>query len=148
MGKEAVDDAKSGAYDSGVYDKEEFHQKTQDNINEFKEYIASHDVSKQLLENEILIGNYRFIRDDASANWTISQVSQVNTLEVWSWLSRSKWNGRVAIHSNAGVNFLKVLRYDSIIDFVLVAWLVGWLVYYIQQLIIRENSYVIIKDWG
>lgn len=111
--KEAVDDAKSG-----VYDKEQFHQKTQDNINEFKDYIASHDMSRQLLENEILIGNYRFIRDDASENWTISQVSQFNSFEVWSWLSRRKWNARVGIHYKAGVNFLKVLRYDSITDFV------------------------------
>merc|ERR1712080_2635 len=76
-------------------------------------------------ETEILIGNYRFVRDGTSSNWTISQISQVNTFEAWPWLSRRRWKGRLGLHYKSGFDFYKVLRYDVITDFVFFLLLVN-----------------------
>lgn len=111
--KEAVVNAKAG-----VIDKEQLKEQTQQNIKEFKEFLASSDNLKIFKENEIVIGNYRFIRDSNSSDWMISQISQVNSVDVWPWIFRQRWKGRVGMHLKAGFNFYKILRYEYCTDWI------------------------------
>jgi len=111
--REALSDIKAG-----VIDKDQLKEVTQKNIREFKETVADDDSFKMFKENEIQIGNYRFTIDNTSSNWIISQISQVNSVDVWPWLFRQRWKGRVGMHLKGGFNFYKILRYEYCTDWI------------------------------
>ncbi|XP_023335781.1 uncharacterized protein LOC111707029 [Eurytemora carolleeae] len=75
------------------------------------------DPYKTFQENEILIGNYKFEREDKMADWTLVEITQVNSVAAWAWIFRKRWKGRLGI-SLRGPDFYSVLRYDYMTDFV------------------------------
>jgi len=113
--KAATDDFKAG-----VTDQQQFKEITQDSIKGYRESAAEHNMYQMFQENEILIGNYRFIREDTSSSWIISQISQVNSAETWHPFIKTKWKGRLFMHLKFGYDFYKVLRYDYLSDWLLV----------------------------
>jgi len=111
-------------------DKDELKEVAKDNVREFKESAAtSQDSFKMFEENEIQIGNYRFVREALSSNWTISEISQVNSVVAWPYIFKMRWKGRVGMHLKLGVNFYKVLRYEYFVNWISIMFVVNiWLV--------------------
>lgn len=111
--KEAVGQAKDGSIDP-----EKLKEIAKDNVREFKESVASQDSFNKFEKNEILIGNYRFVRDDPLSNWTISEIAQINSVAAWPYIFKSRWKGRVGVHLKLGVDFYKVLRYEYFVNWI------------------------------
>ena len=64
----------------GASSQEEANQMLKSILQEHKERIDAHKKLEELWQNEILIGSYRFVRDQTSQDWIITEISQVNTL--------------------------------------------------------------------
>lgn len=105
-------EAKENKVDGGVM-KDSINKTLQ----QTKENIEQNDPHKIFKDNEILICNFIFHREDQSSEWTITNVSQVNSVSAWPWVFRKRWKGRLGI-SLRGANFYTVLRYDYITDWI------------------------------
>ena len=69
-----------------------------------------------LWQNEILVGNYRFVRDPSSQDWILTEMSQVNTLAHWPALSRWRWKLRLDVSLKLNESFLTILLADYVIE--------------------------------
>ena len=69
-----------------------------------------------LWQNEILVGNYRFVRDPSSQDWILTEMSQVNTLTHWPALSRWRWKLRLDVSLKLNESFLTILLADYVIE--------------------------------
>lgn len=65
--------------------------------------------------NDIVIGNYRFERENSNYEWTIVELSQIDSRNAWSFPFQRRWKGRLGI-SLRGYDFYNVLRLDYITD--------------------------------
>eukprot|EP00092_Neocalanus_flemingeri_P052404 GFUD01061245.1.p1 GENE.GFUD01061245.1~~GFUD01061245.1.p1 ORF type:complete len:307 (+),score=90.67 GFUD01061245.1:52-972(+) len=97
---------------AAVKDKEQTKDTVAGLIGEF----SSTDLRALFQANEIVIGNYRFIRDSPDSQWTITEVSQINSLQAWSTICKLRWKGRLSIATRGGYNFYSILRYDYMTD--------------------------------
>ena len=122
----------------------------------FEEMKASGDVNKEKLvelmketrdqtgvdandifnNNEIVIGNYRFIRESSDSQWVVTEVGQANTKTVFHPLFRFKWRGRLGISLKAGFNFMKVLRVDYGSDWI---WLIIVFFVFVRPIMLGQN---------
>jgi len=86
----------------------------------FKETIGElnkGDADTIFKNNDIIIGNYRFERENSNYEWTIVELSQMDSRNAWPWIFHRRWRGRLGI-SLRGYDFYNVLRYDYITDFI------------------------------
>ena len=68
--------------------------------------------------NEIVIGNFRMVRNNAQSDWTITEVSQINSMQAWLNIFKLRWKGRLSIATRSGFDFYSVLRYDYMTDYI------------------------------
>jgi len=86
-------------------------------------------------ENEVHITNYQFEKF-GDQDWQISAIGHLSTANNWNWLQRFKWKGRVHISIHFDKPFIRVLRYDYLID---LAWILILIYLQILALIIGSN---------
>lgn len=86
--------------------------------------------------NEILIGNYRLVRESSDSQWVFTEVGQANTKQFFHPLFRFKWRGRLGISLKAGFNFMKVLRVDYASDWI---WLIMVFFVFVRPLMLGQN---------
>ena len=67
--------------------REEIRPLMKSTFDSYKEEIQHIDPTNIFKENEILIGNYRFIKDSQS-QWILREISHINSLEAWPKLFR------------------------------------------------------------
>lgn len=87
--------------------------------------LAENDPHNIFKENEILIGNFRFVRDSPTSQWTVKEVAQINSLQAWAAPFRFRWRGRLGIATRGGYDFYKVLRVDYLTDYIVFAIIFG-----------------------
>lgn len=75
------------------------------------------DPNKVFRENEIIIGNYRFVRASSSSEWMISELGQTNMKYSQHPLFWIKWKTRLGIHLKMVIPFVKVLRAGYVYDY-------------------------------
>jgi len=90
-------------------------------IKEVKEKADQNDPHELFKANEIVIGNFRFIRDSSNGQWVITEVAQMNSLEAWASIFKLRWKGRLGIALRGGMDFYKVLRVDYMTDYLVFA---------------------------
>jgi len=84
-------------------------------LKEYKSKISSTTSISPLATfkfNEIIIGNYRFVRDSPDTQWAITEVAQINSMQAWSTIFRIRWKGRLVLSTISGKNFNTILRAD------------------------------------
>ena len=54
-------------------------------IMEASEKMKTNDPYYLFKENEIIIGNYRMVRDQGTGQWTIAEVSQICSTQAWQF---------------------------------------------------------------
>ena len=91
------------------------------NFKEVKMKAEENDPHDLFKANEILIGNYRFIRDSPSNQWVITEVAQINSLQAWASIFKLRWKGRLGIALRGGYDFYKILRVDYLTDYIVFA---------------------------
>ena len=101
-------------------------------IKKVKEKADENDPHELFKANEIVIGNFRFIRDSSSGQWTITEVAQMNSLEAWATMFKLRWKGRLGIALRGGMDFNKVLRVDYSTDYV--TFSIIFASFYVQQM--------------
>jgi len=106
--KEIVQEAKDGKIEASAI-KESLNEKLYKN--------GPNDPHQMFQTNEIIIGNYTFNRDGKNSDWTLAEISQVNSVTAWAWIFRKRWKGRLGL-SLRGMDFHKVLRYDYMTDWI------------------------------
>lgn len=74
-------------------------------------------------ENEILIGNFRFMRDSPTSQWIITEVAQINSMQAWATIFKIRWKSRLALSLKTGWDFHTLLRADYITDFLCISLL-------------------------
>ena len=85
-------------------------------LQEHKEKIDQKRKDQTLWQNELLVGNYRFVRDPTSEDWILTEVSQVNTFTHWPAVFRWRWKLRLDVSLKLNKSFLTILRADYIMD--------------------------------
>jgi len=88
-------------------------------VEEFNNRLQENNPHSLFKENEIVIGNYRFRREDVDTDWVISEVGQINSLEAWPTVFKWRWKGRLGIATRGEVDFYKVLRVDYLTDYLM-----------------------------
>jgi len=106
--KEMVQEAKDGKMEASAI---------KESLNEKLNKKGVDDPHQMFQANEILIGNYTFSRDSRNSDWTLAEISQVNSVSAWAWIFRKRWKGRLGL-SLRGIDFHKVLRYDYMTDWI------------------------------
>ena len=101
-------------------------------VKELQAKLNENDPHLPFKDNEILIGNFRFVRDSASSQWTITEVAQINSLQAWASIFKLRWKGRLGIATRGGYEFSTVLRYDYMTDYIAFSL---FTVFYIFQLL-------------
>jgi hypothetical protein len=102
----------------GVISKEEAKTDIRKRMKETMETLKEKGDSTTIFKaNDILIGNYRFERENSNHEWTIVELSQVDSRKAWHWIFQKRWKGRLGI-SLRGYDFYNVLRYDYITDLI------------------------------
>lgn len=104
----------------GNLKKENFSVAVKEELTEAEKRLKENDVFTKFQETEIVIGNFRFERPRPEADWTIVELAQVNSVDVWAWPFRKRWKGRLGISLRGGFNFNNVLRMDYITDWLAV----------------------------
>jgi len=99
-------------------DKSKIKDTIQELMNDIKTKIDENNPHNIFSQNEILIGNFRFERKDPSSQWTVTEVSQINSLQAWPAIFKLRWKGRLGIAVKGSIDFYKVLRYDYMTDYV------------------------------
>jgi len=110
--KEILADAKEGKLEKG-----EVKESIKESLKESQAKLKGNDTHLIFQQNEIIIGNFRFERKDQNSQWTIVEMSQINSVNAWAYIFRKRWKGRLGI-SLRGVDFYKVLRYDYMTDWI------------------------------
>jgi len=87
--------------------------------------LSENDPHNIFKENEILVGNFRFVRDSPTSQWTVKEVAQINSLQAWAAPFRFRWRGRLGISTRGGFDFYKVLRVDYLTDYIIFAIIFG-----------------------
>ena len=67
--------------------REEIQQLLKRNFESYKEELQYIDPTNMFKDNEILIGNYRFIKDSQS-QWVLREISHINSQEAWPKIFR------------------------------------------------------------
>ena len=88
-------------------------------FNESKEEFGI-DPDEVLKASNIVISNYRLVRQSPSSEWTFTEVGQANVADSMSSFFAWKWKARLTIHAKTGIPFLTVLRADLVTDFVVI----------------------------
>ena len=101
-------------------------------MDEYKAKFSSNDPHDLLKENEILIGNFRFVRASPSSQWTIMEVAQINSVQAWATIFKLRWKGRLNIATRGGYEFYTILRADYMTDYIAIATFTG---FYVIQLL-------------
>jgi len=101
-------------------------------MHEYESKVSSNDPHNIFSENEIVIGNYRFVRESPASQWTITEVAQINSLQAWATPFKLRWKGRLGIASKGGYNFYNILRMDYMSDYFFFTLFVA---YYIMQML-------------
>jgi len=87
-------------------------------IMEASEKMKTNDPYYLFKENEIIIGNYRMVRDQGTGQWTIAEVSQICSTQAWQFPFRLRWKGRLSIATRSEIKFNNVLRFDYASDYI------------------------------
>jgi len=90
-------------------------------MEEYKSKVAENDPHSLFKANEIVIGNFRMVRNNAQSDWTITEVSQINSMQAWLNIFKLRWKGRLSIATRSGNDFYSVLRYDYIKDYIVLS---------------------------
>lgn len=77
-----------------------------------KMQFALSDLSSHFQENEIIIGNYRLRRETAADAWTVSELAQVSSVNVWPSKIRGRWKQRLYFATERSLDFSTVLQND------------------------------------
>jgi len=101
-------------------------------MNEFQTKLTANDPHTIFAENEIVIGNYRFVRESPASQWIIKEVAQINSLQAWATPFKLRWKGRLGIATRGGYNFYNVLRMDYMSDYIMITCFMG---FYIMQML-------------
>ena len=101
-------------------------------MDEYKAKFSSNDPHDLLKENEILIGNFRFVRASPSSQWTIMEVAQINSVQAWATIFKLRWKGRLNIATRGGYEFYTILRIDYTTDYFAFFTITG---FYVIQLL-------------
>ena len=72
----------------GAGSQEEANQMLKAVFLEHKDKIDAIHPGKLFKENEIVIGNYRFVKQDSSDDWVLKEVSQINSVKGWPAIFR------------------------------------------------------------
>merc|ERR1719378_1107504 len=99
-------------------DKEAVKESVREIIMEASEKIKTNDPYYLFKENEIIIGNYRMVRDQGTGQWTIAEVSQICSTQAWQFPFRLRWKGRLSIATRSEIKFNNVLRFDYASDYI------------------------------
>jgi len=110
--KDIFAEAKEGKLNQG-----EVTESIKESLKESREKLKERDSHLIFQQNEIIIGNFRFERRNQNSDWTIVEMSQINSVTAWAYIFRKRWKGRLGI-SLRGVDFYKVLRYDYMTDWI------------------------------
>lgn len=110
----------------GHLDKQTFGTVIREEITEAEQKWKEIDPFTTFQQAEIVIGNWRFERPSPDVDWTIVEMSQINSVEAWAWPFRRRWKGRLGI-SLRGYSFNKVLRFDYITDWIALIFVSNWL---------------------
>jgi len=86
-------------------------------------------------DNEVHITSYKFEKL-GDQDWQIAEIGHLNTANSWNWLRKFKWKGRVHISIQFNMPFIRVLRYDYMID---VAWIFMFIYLQILALILGNK---------
>ena len=101
----------------GASSQEEANEMMKRIMQEHKEKIDQKRDDQTLWQNEILIGNYRFVLNPTSQDWILTEMSQTNTLTHWPAVYRWRWKLRLDVSLKTNMSFLKILRADYLMDF-------------------------------
>jgi len=85
-------------------------------MKEYKAKVSTNNPITLYKENEILIGNFRFMRDSPTSQWIITEVAQINSLQAWATIFKIRWKARLALSLKTGYDFHTLLRADYITD--------------------------------
>merc|ERR1719422_1910799 len=91
--------------------REEIQQLLKRNFESYKEELQYIDPTNMFKDNEILIGNYRFIKDSQS-QWVLREISHINSQEAWPKIFRMRWKFRLGVSLKLEKNFNTILRAD------------------------------------
>jgi len=122
----------------GVLKREDFDARE---YRKLKENFEDLNPGSLVRDNEIHITNYKFEKL-GDQDWQIVEIGHLNTANSWSWLPKFKWKGRAHISIQFDMPFLRVLRYDYMVD-------AGWisLFIYLQILaVIMGNNMEKVED--
>jgi len=95
--------------------REEIQQLLKRNFESYKEELQYIDPTNMFKDNEILIGNYRFIKDSQS-QWVLREISHINSQEAWPKIFRMRWKFRLGVSLKLEKNFNTILRADYGLD--------------------------------
>jgi len=98
-------------------------------LKEYKAKVSSNNPITLFKENEILIGNFRFMRDSPTSQWTITEVAQINSLQAWSTIFKIRWKARLALSLKTEYYFYTLLRVDYMTDHLYISFLTAFLLY-------------------
>lgn len=114
--KVVVDQMKKDIED-GVITKQDASKELPIRLKQTVQELGRGDTDKIFRENDIIVGNYRFERENSNYDWTIVELSQIDSRNAWAWIFHRRWRGRLGI-SLRGYDFYNVLRYDYMTDWV------------------------------
>eukprot|EP00091_Calanus_sinicus_P003658 TRINITY_DN13818_c0_g1_i1.p1 TRINITY_DN13818_c0_g1~~TRINITY_DN13818_c0_g1_i1.p1 ORF type:complete len:110 (-),score=42.53 TRINITY_DN13818_c0_g1_i1:57-386(-) len=98
-------------------------------LKEYKAKVSSNNPITLFKQNEILIGNFRFMRDSPTSQWTITEVAQINSLQAWSTIFKIRWKARLALSLKTEYDFYTLLRVDYMTDHLYISFLTAFLLY-------------------
>merc|ERR1719300_1601725 len=105
---------KLGSIKSMVEENKELRRKME---SEVKERVNNIDTKNE--DKEIIIGNYRMVRDQGTGQWTIAEVSQICSTQAWQFpFFRLLWKGRLSRATRSEIKFNNVLRFDYALDYI------------------------------
>ena len=100
----------------GASSQEEANVMMRSIMQEHKEKIDQKRDDQTLWQNELLIGNYRFVLDPESQDWILTEMSQTNTWTHWPAVFRWRWKLRLDVSLKLNMSFLAILRADYLMD--------------------------------
>eukprot|EP00088_Acartia_fossae_P068530 TRINITY_DN8708_c0_g2_i1.p1 TRINITY_DN8708_c0_g2~~TRINITY_DN8708_c0_g2_i1.p1 ORF type:complete len:309 (-),score=28.24 TRINITY_DN8708_c0_g2_i1:8-934(-) len=117
MTKSIADQVKKDV-ENGTISRAEFPKVMQEKMAESLKVLSEKGMNTDTIfkENDIIIGNYTFQRDDVNQQWTIVEIAQADSRNVWQWFFHKRWKGRLGISLRTR-DFNTVLRFDYITDF-------------------------------
>jgi len=95
-------------------------------LKEYKSKISSTTSISPLATfkfNEIIIGNYRFVRYSPDTQWAITEVAQINSMQAWATIFKLRWRVRLGVAARTGLNFNTILRIDYLNNYMFISFL-------------------------